>query len=350
MIKLICDKCNKEFTQKSSYTRHLNRKTSCSIQNEIKFVDLFCGLGAFHYAFNCLNTENRKYKCVFACDIDEKIQKIYENNYGIKPEGDISHIDINSIPDFDILCAGFPCQPFSIAGKKEGFKDKIKGNLFYFILQIIDIKNPTKIVLENVKNIISIDNGNIFNIIIMELQKRGYYTSTKVIDSKYYNSPQSRKRLFIICDKIKKYNFPQEPSNIITPVSSIIDYNNNNFINYEDKYILEKCKNNKIINNCHMLYKLVHKKTKNGGRQGERVYSIETCGPTICASSGGPGSKTGLYYINNKIRRLNVKETLKMFGLNDDYKWNMIINNEEMLFYLGNSIVVNVLIPLLDNL
>ena len=95
---------------------------------------------------------------------------------------------------------------------------------------------------------------------------------------------------------------------------------------------------------------MINKVTNNGGRQGERVYSIDSCGPTICASSGGPGAKTGLYYIDEKIRRLNVIEGLKMFGFDENYKWNTIVKSEEMLFYLGNCIVVNVVEALLNNL
>jgi DNA (cytosine-5)-methyltransferase 1 len=318
------------------------------MNTEIKYIDLFCGLGAFHYAFNLI--DNIKYKCVFACDIDEKVRKIYEENYGIKPEGDIDKIDIESIPDFDILCAGFPCQPFSIAGKKEGFNDKIKGNLFYSILKIIDIKMPKTLILENVKNLLNISNGETFKIIIMELEKRGYISNFKVIDSKYYNSPQSRQRLFIICDKIKKYEFTLELSQQITNVSTIIDYNENKYLNYENKYKLEKCKEINTKKSSILLFKLINIISNKGGRQGERIYSINSCGPTICASSGGPGAKTGLYLINEKIRRLNINESLKMFGFDETYKWNTIVKDEEMLFYLGNSIVINVLISILSNL
>ena len=346
---------------------------------EIKYIDLFCGLGAFHCAFNSIDTTDKinllrlpptkihrspspsassrsKYKCVFACDIDEKIRKIYNENYGIIPEGDINNIDILNMPDFDILCGGFPCQPFSIAGKKEGFADDTKGNLFFSILKIIDVKSPSTIILENVKNLVTINNGETFKIIITELQKRGYFVNTKVVDSKYYNSPQSRQRLFIIGNKTKKYEFPPDPSQIITPVSNIIDITETKFMEYESKYILEKCadvsksKNKSKNNNCNMLYKLINKQSNKGGRQGERVYSIDSCGPTICASSGGPGAKTGLYYIDEKIRRLNVSEGLKMFGFDEKYKWKNTVKPEEMLFYLGNSIVVDVIKVLLTNI
>ncbi len=330
---------------------------------EIKYIDLFCGLGAFHNAFNNISDDNYKYKCVFASDIDENIQKIYYENYGIKPFGDINNVNINEIPDFDILSAGFPCQPFSIAGKKKGFTDEIKGNLFFTILKIIDLKNPNIVILENVKNLLKIDNSNTFTIIINELKKRNYIINHKIIDSKEYGSPQSRQRLFIICNKKKIYNFQNNNINHVK-VKSIIDFNETKYLDYKEKYYLEKCidemnddsnedENNKdknIKNKSILLYKLINKNTNKGGRQGERIYSIESSGITICASSGGPGAKTGLYYINNNIRRLNVNETLKMFGFTEDYKWKNIVKDEQMLFYLGNSIVVNVLNELLKNI
>ena len=254
---------------------------------EIKYIDLFCGLGAFHTAFDFISNSHIKYNCVFACDIDDNVRKIYKANHKIEPVGDINSVDIDKMPDFDILCGGFPCQPFSIAGKKEGFDDKIKGNLFFSILKIIDIKNPNTIILENVKNLLTINNGDTFKTIKSELEKRGYFISHKILDSKYYNSPQSRHRLFIIGNKQKQFIFPTEIKNNIIPVSSIIDNTETRFLDYTDKYKLEKCNDNENKNNCKMLYKLVHKITNNGGRQGERVYSINHCGPTICASSGG---------------------------------------------------------------
>jgi len=399
MVNYSCEKCGKPFKQKGHYTKHLQRKTPCdnikdkiekvienkvdelveekilelvqngnieiinknlistnqnSIKNntemsetKLKFIDLFCGLGAFHESFN---KSEKQYECVFACDINENVRKIYEENHGIKPYGDINNIDIvNDIPEFDILCAGFPCQPFSIAGKKEAFNDKEKGNLFYNILQIIDIKKPEKLILENVKNLLTINGGATFDTICNELSKRDYNISPKIIDSKYYNSPQSRQRLFIVCNKINKYIF-KDFKNEIVPVSSIIDTDENMVLNNIDKYDLIDNQPSNRKNSCKMLFKLMNKKTGKGGRQGERVYSIDTCGPTICASSGGPGSKTGLYYINNKVRKLNVEETLQMFGFSKEYKWSGIVNSEEMLFCLGNSIVVNVIDEIIKEL
>jgi DNA (cytosine-5)-methyltransferase 1 len=311
----------------------------------IRYVDLFCGLGAFHSAFDRNNNEETNYQCVFSCDIDENVRNIYEENYGIKPFGDINELNIRNMPDFEILCAGFPCQPFSIAGKKEGFNDAKKGNLFYKILEIVDEKNPNTIILENVRNLLTIDKGNTFSTMRNELEKRDYQVSYKIIDSKYYNCPQSRQRIFIVCDKNKKYEFENVKNDII-PVSNIIDENIKEFFNYKPKYKLEKCNNKNSI----MIYKLINKETNKGGRQGERIYSINSYGPTICASSGGPGSKTGLYEIDGKIRTLSVKETLQMFGFDINYKYETLKNKKKMLFYLGNSIVVNVLENIIGNL
>ena len=313
---------------------------------EVKYIDLFCGLGAFHTAFNRNNILQKevKYTCVLASDINEGVRNIYEENYGIKPEGDIYKINIDTMPDFDILCAGFPCQPFSIAGNQKGFQDQTRGNLFYKILEIVDKKQPSTLMLENVKNLHTIHKGETFKIIKNELEKRGYNVSYKVIDSRYYNSPQSRHRIYIICNKHYNYTF-REIQNSIVPVSTILDNTITKFIDFIPKYKLEKCTGKSM-----MKYKLINNKTGKGGRQGERVYDITKCGPTICASSGGPGAKTGLYYFDGKIRTLSINETLKMFGFDDSYLYESLSNKKDMLFYLGNSIVVNVLEELIKDL
>lgn len=317
------------------------------MNKKITYADFFCGLGAFHYAFNKYNKRNKhniNYECVFCCDINKDVRKLYKENYDHEPESDINNINIKTIPDFQILCAGFPCQSFSIAGKKTGFEDKIKGKLFYKLLEIIDEKNPEIIFLENVKNLHKINNGETFKEIQDELEKRKYIFNYQIIDSKHYGSAQSRERIFIICSKEKKFLFPKVDKKMV-PVSQIIDKKNENFYDYKDKYDLVECKNKSSM----MKYKLVNKKTGKGGRQGERVYSIDNFGPTICASSGGPGSKTGFYMINGKIRTLNIKETLLMFGFKK-YKYSSVKQKNKMLFFLGNSIVVNVLYELIKQI
>ena len=133
-----------------------------------KFIDLFCGIGGFHTALIKLNCE-----CVFACDIDKNCRETYELNYGIKPEGDIKKVDIKNLPDFEILCGGFPCQSFSNSGKKKGLSDK-RGNLFEYILDIASVKKPKFMFLENVKHILKVGSGEVIDYIKHKLNTNNY--------------------------------------------------------------------------------------------------------------------------------------------------------------------------------
>jgi len=174
----------------------------------LKFIDLFCGVGGFHQALSSFD-----YKCVFACDIDYKCREIYEKNYKIKPEGDITKIDITKIPNFDVLCAGFPCQPFSHAGFQAGFNDPNRGNLFFNICDIIELKKPKFLILENVKNLANHDQGNTWKTIYKKLDELGYDTFEKplILNTLNFNVPQNRERVVILCkrkDLKKKLVYP----------------------------------------------------------------------------------------------------------------------------------------------
>lgn len=313
--------------------------TDEAVVTKPRFIDLFCGLGAFHTAFA------GDMDCVFACDIDEGVRKIYEANYGLKPAGDIRAVDVINIPAFDVLCAGFPCQPFSIAGNQEGFADAEKGNLFFEILRIIDAKGPSLCVLENVKNMKTHDGGRTFARIKSELEKRDYKVTSQVINAAEYGSPQARQRIFIIASRKDAFLFPK-PIGVIRTVASILDDKVKNF--WDSKgYRLEPMPSLKNAGTAvktgkpRILYNIVSVATGRGGRQGERVYDVDAVGITVCASSGGIGAKTGLYKTAGGIRRLTVLEGLRMFGFPDTYKIAGV-RDEDMLFYLGNSIVVDV--------
>ena len=251
MVKYNCPKCFKEFTQKSHYDRHMKRKTPCDntinnvkklidkavdeklnnilkkeeLSNDIKFIDLFCGVGGFHQALDRLNA-----KCVFACDIDKKCRDTYENNYKIKPEGDITQVIIDDIPDFDILCGGFPCQSFSNSGKKKGFEDK-RGQLYEYILDIASIKKPSFMFLENVKHIKKIDNGKVFSHIVKRINEVGYFVSTIELSPHQLGIPQQRERIVFICirndiydaDKSLDFEIPDKEID----VSKILEKNAN---------------------------------------------------------------------------------------------------------------------------
>jgi DNA (cytosine-5)-methyltransferase 1 len=166
----------------------------------IKFIDLFCGIGGFHQAFKLLPIASQ---CVFACDIDKECRVTYKANYGIEPDKDITKIDIPKIPKFDVLCGGFPCQPFSKAGHQKGFNDKDRGNLFFNICEIIKYHLPSYIILENVKNLGKHDQGNTWKVIKTELDNLGYHTyeTPLSLNTLLFGVPQNRERVIILCKR-----------------------------------------------------------------------------------------------------------------------------------------------------
>ena len=159
-------------------------------------VELFAGVGGFHLAFNS------EY-CVFASEIDKYASETYKLNFpDTRLEGDITKIDEKDVPEHDILCAGFPCQPFSVAGYRKGFED-VRGTLFFDIARIIKHHRPKAVLLENVKNLENHDNGNTLKTIINVLQDLNYYVCYKILNSaEYSNIPQNRERIFIVAFNI----------------------------------------------------------------------------------------------------------------------------------------------------
>jgi DNA (cytosine-5)-methyltransferase 1 len=179
---------------------------------KIKFIDLFCGIGGFHQALKNIDGE-----CVFACDIDKECRKIYEINYNLKPNSDITKVNISKIPHFDVLCGGFPCQPFSNAGFQKGFDDN-RGNLFFNICNIVKYHKPKYLLLENVRNLSSHDDGNTWKVIYKNIDDLGYYTYVEpiILNVLHFNIPQNRERVIIMCkrkDLGNLPNLPQIPSN-----------------------------------------------------------------------------------------------------------------------------------------
>lgn len=187
-----------------------------STSTTLRFVDLFCGIGGFHQALNRLGGT-----CVFACDIDEKCRQTYERNYGLKPAGDISAIDLNTVPEFDILCGGFPCQSFSNSGNKKGLDDK-RGKLFEYILQLATLRKPSFLFLENVKHIMKIDDGKVFSHILSRIRETGYMVETMELSPHQLGVPQQRERVVFMCvrsdlyrlDISLKFDIPDVPINV----------------------------------------------------------------------------------------------------------------------------------------
>lgn len=188
------------------------------MNKQFKFIDLFSGIGGFHYGLSQCGGE-----CVLASDIDPTACKTYEANFGIYPKGNIIKLSSNDIPEFDLLCAGFPCQSFSNIGTKGGLKDP-RGALVYEVIRILNDLKPKAFILENVKGLLTHDKGNTFHIIKSHLRDCGYNIYYKVLEAKDYGVPQIRKRLFIV-GFLKKYNikfsFP-EPTGSINKLSDIL--------------------------------------------------------------------------------------------------------------------------------
>ena len=161
--------------------------------NKIKFIDLFAGIGGMRLAF-----EANGGTCVFSSEWDKHAQKTYEANFGEMPFGDITKISEKVIPKFDVLLAGFPCQPFSSIGKREGFKHETQGTLFYDVARIIDFHKPKAFLLENVAGLLTHDDGRTFTTIISVLTSIGYAIEYKILDSSDFGVPQKRDRIYIV--------------------------------------------------------------------------------------------------------------------------------------------------------
>jgi DNA (cytosine-5)-methyltransferase 1 len=183
-----------------------------NIQNKsltgFKFRDLFAGIGGFHLALSSLGAE-----CVYANEWDSFAQKVYEENFGIKPEGDITQVNENLIPNHDILCAGFPCQAFSISGKQRGFEDS-RGTLFFDVARVVKAKRPKVVFMENVKNFATHDDGNTLAVVQNTMLELGYTFNKKVLNAVNYEMPQKRERIYMICFRNnvvnKEFNYPKQ--------------------------------------------------------------------------------------------------------------------------------------------
>ena len=299
------------------------------------FIDLFAGLGGFRIALESLGA-----KCVYSNEWDKFAKEVYYNNFGDIPDDDITKVDETLITDHDILCAGFPCQSFSISGKQNGFNDD-RGNLFFDIIRIIKYKKSKIIFMENVKNLVSHNNGKTLLTIKNEIQKLGYNFYYKVLNATDYGIPQKRERIYIVCFRkdlnIKNFKFP-EPIKLIKHLEDLLLDDNqipNNFYVNRDDIIIKNIKDNEYSN------KSIKLGIVNKGGQGERIYSTKGVAITLSAYGGGVFSKTGGYFIDGKYRKLMPRECARIMGYPDSFK---IINNRNQAYkQFGNSVVIDVL-------
>lgn len=337
---ILCKEKNITFSNK-------NKKDLIVLLNNTKnlsMIDLFSGTGAFSYAFN----QTGKVDIVLANDIVESSKNIYTKNFTHNfLLQDLNDISIDNIPSHDILTGGFPCQPFSVAGHKKGFEDT-RSNVFWKILEIIDYHKPKCVILENVKNLVSHDNGNTFKIIKENIESKGYNICYKILNTcEITGIPQNRERIYIVCIKsikvFKKFNL--------------------NFDNVEKKCVSEffekdiplKYYYSDISKTWPLIKESVIK--KNTIYQYRRVYVRENkskeC-PTLTANMGTGGHNVPIILDNIGIRKLTPRECFNFQGFPSSYI--LPVMSDSSLYKLaGNAVSVPVvkliadrIIPLLE--
>lgn len=294
-----------------------------------RFIDLFAGIGGFHVAM-----QREGMDCVFSCEIDKAAASAYEANFGHRPAGDICPISNSDIPAHDVLCAGFPCQPFSISGKREAFSDE-RGRLFYEIVRIAKHHKPMLMLLENVKTILTLDSGSVKREIYQSLTKIGYRLEHVVLNAGDFGVPQKRERVYFVAMRADSPLWFEPPREGTTPAQFIRDIllpdsetadmaimRNDIFIERED----EPEPRPTPIRIGHV----------NKGGQGERIYSPNGHAITLSANGGGVGNRTGLYWVNSKVRRLHIDEAKAVMGFDRTHIVSEGINGYRQL---GNAVV-----------
>jgi DNA (cytosine-5)-methyltransferase 1 len=307
------------------------------------FIDLFCGMGGFRIALERLNL-----KCAFSCDIDPVAQKTYKVNFGEEPSGNIRKVVAESVPAHDILCGGPPCQSFSIAGKKKGFSDKIRGTLFEEVVRIAKFRQPKALILENVKNLVSHDGGNTLKVILEALGGIGYFpVQHKILNASSYGAATSRERVYIVAFRrdlgVGGFAFPSPTPgscvlrDFLLPDDETSQYVVNREFEYRKGIVVE---DGLFGDYSHVQFPVRIGNLVGMTGQGCRVYSDLGHAVTITRAGGGVGRSTGLYLINGKVRRLAPRECARIMGFPDSFV--LPESDRDAYALLGNSVVVPV--------
>ena len=304
-----------------------------------KFIDLFAGIGGFRQGF-----EKVGFNCVFSSEMDEHAQEMYYENFKERPFGDITQIDVEDIPNHDILLAGFPCQPFSIAGEKKGFNDT-RGTLFFDIARILETKKPKVVVLENVKHFKNHDKGKTLKVILQTLNDLGYTTNWDVLNAKDFGVAQNRERTIIIGSlNGVEFNFNGLTKKESVYIKDILEEGDFEYLDESEYTLIENPKRQPSglifcgYRNKKIRSKGVRENTEHLSRvhkQPNRIYSSEGTHPTLSAQES-----SGRYFIyhKGKVRKLTQKECFRLMGFPDDFK---LIGSQAKLYNrVGNSIVV----------
>lgn len=313
-------------------------------QNLMTCASFFAGVGGIDLGFN-----NVGFKTIYANEIDKLPVKTYESNFNLKVDcRDINDVKSDEIPNFDIMLAGFPCQAFSVAGYRQGFNDeKGRGILFFQLAKIIKDKKPQIVFLENVKNLVSHNNGKTFRVIIETLKTEGYHVKYQVLNTMNYgNIPHNRERIYIVgfLDEsiYKEFEFPM-PQELTTKLSDVIDYKTKQ----DNKYYYTKDN----FNHYDELSK--NMTSMNTTYQWRRVYVRENqsnvC-PTLTANMGTGGHNVPLILTETGIRKLTPRECFNLQGFPNSFKLPETTANCHLYKQAGNSVSVSVIIRIAQNI
>ena len=320
------------------YVTDMKKRQRKIKERQFTFIDLFAGIGGMRIAF-----ERAGGHCVYSNEWNKYSQQTYFANFGEQPEGDITQVEASTIPDHDILVAGFPCQPFSIAGvskknslgRATGFEDKTQGTLFFDVCRVLKEKRPRAFMLENVKNLCSHDKGRTFQIILESLEELDYSVFYSVLDGQNY-VPQHRERILIVGFDRKKYGKKVQFDFALTPqypkpvIRDILDEN------VDEKYTLSDKLWTYLQN-----YAAKHKAAGNGFGYG--LAPLDGISRTISARYYKDGSEILIAQDGKNPRRLTPRECARLQGFPDDFK--IPVSDTQAYKQFGNSVVV----PLMEN-
>lgn len=291
--------------------------------NSFRFIDLFAGIGGIRLGF-----ESAGGHCVFSSEFDENACKTYEANFGEHPSGDITKIDAKDIPDFDILLGGFPCQAFSIIGKKEGFENETCGTLFFDIERILKEKQPKAFMLENVRNLTAHDNGKTFKVIRSHLEALGYNVYAKVLNALDFGVPQKRERIIIVGFKDDVlFSFPEPvPVENRKSLKDILESDVD-----EKYYVKDRIKESRLMRLKDPNYPKPYISHENmAGSITPHPYSS-------CLRAGASAN----YILINDERRPTEREMLRLQGFPEDFK--IVVSYGHIKHQTGNSVAVPVI-------
>lgn len=291
--------------------------------NDFRFIDLFAGIGGIRLGFESVGG-----KCVFSSEFDEDACKTYEANFGEHPSGDITKINAKEIPDFEILLGGFPCQAFSIIGKKEGFANETCGTLFFDIERILKEKMPPAFMLENVRNLTAHDKGNTFKVIKQHLEALGYHVHAKVLNALDYGVPQKRERIIIVgfLEDID-FVFPEPvPESERKTLSDILEENVD-----RKYYVRDAIRESRLA-------RLKDKSYPKPYISHENMAGSITPHPYSSALRAGASAN---YILINDERRPTEREMLRIQGFPDSYK--IVVPYSKIKKQTGNSVAVPVI-------